>query len=484
MVAIKRTRQETALLMTICLMKTLAPLRIVQGGLDAMVATWPLARAVARTGQLGVVSGTLLPVITARRLQLGDPGGHLRRAFEHFPFPGVARRVWEQFFIVGGKPTATPFDPVGQPSFAQGPALTELMVVAGFAEVYLAAEGRAGMVGLHHHGQAPLPLLPSLYGAMLAGVDALLISGGDPVEIVEAVRRLSRGHPAAFMMRSFDPGVDLRPTCGFDPASMVEDRCPVLEAPPVLFTVRTVEEGVDLRRRVGDGLGGLLHLPEPGTAPPSPAEIQRLGRLGCPLWVGGLPPTPDSLSLALSLGAAGLVVSTPFYYCAESELDAATKRRVLGGGQAPSRLDVKFLASPTGFSVPVVQLDGTAADPAVFAARRRFCDVGFLRQVYRTGGGGLGYRCPGETISAHIAKDGARERAMHQRCLCNGMLAALGMGQVRLPHSTETPLVPAGEELGALTAFAGRASRQYAAADVVATLLGGANGALPPASCS
>ena len=53
---------------------------IIQGGMGAAVSAWQLARAVSLAGQLGVVSGTAIDVVLARRLQLGDPGGHMRRA--------------------------------------------------------------------------------------------------------------------------------------------------------------------------------------------------------------------------------------------------------------------------------------------------------------------------------------------------------------------------------------------------------------------
>ena len=60
---------------------------IIQGGMGAGVSNWRLANAVSRLGQLGVVSGTALDQIFARRLQDGDPDGHMRRAVAHFPFP-------------------------------------------------------------------------------------------------------------------------------------------------------------------------------------------------------------------------------------------------------------------------------------------------------------------------------------------------------------------------------------------------------------
>ena len=84
-------------------MKALRPTpRIIQGGMGVAVSSWRLARAVAQAGQLGVVSGTAADTVMARRLQQGDPGGHVRRALEAFPYPAMARRVIDQFFVDGG----------------------------------------------------------------------------------------------------------------------------------------------------------------------------------------------------------------------------------------------------------------------------------------------------------------------------------------------------------------------------------------------
>lgn len=58
---------------------------VIQGGMGVAVSDWRLARAVSLTGQLGVVSGTAVDVLMTRRLQSGDPGGHVRRALAAFP---------------------------------------------------------------------------------------------------------------------------------------------------------------------------------------------------------------------------------------------------------------------------------------------------------------------------------------------------------------------------------------------------------------
>jgi NAD(P)H-dependent flavin oxidoreductase YrpB (nitropropane dioxygenase family) len=62
------------------------------------VSSWRLARAVAAHGHLGVVSGTALDVVLARRLQLGDPGGEIRHALEAFPDQRLALTCWIAFF--------------------------------------------------------------------------------------------------------------------------------------------------------------------------------------------------------------------------------------------------------------------------------------------------------------------------------------------------------------------------------------------------
>jgi len=75
---------------------------IIQGGMGVGVSGWPLARAVALTGQLGVVSGVALDTLLARRLQLGDAGGHIRRALASFPHAEAAERILDRYFVEGG----------------------------------------------------------------------------------------------------------------------------------------------------------------------------------------------------------------------------------------------------------------------------------------------------------------------------------------------------------------------------------------------
>jgi nitronate monooxygenase len=173
---------------------------IIQGGMGAGVSGWPLARAVARHGQLGVVSGTALDVILARRLQDGDAGGHLRRALAHFPDPAMAQRVLDRYFQAAGRAPGRAYTAKPMPTIQQHRPLVELTLVANFAEVWLAKEGHAGPVGLNLLEKIQLPNLASLYGAMLAGVDYVLMGAGIPTEIPGALDRLAHHDPATLRL--------------------------------------------------------------------------------------------------------------------------------------------------------------------------------------------------------------------------------------------------------------------------------------------
>ena len=173
---------------------------IIQGGMGAGVSGWPLARAVSRLGQLGVVSGTALDAILARRLQCGDPEGHLRRALTHCPASAAASRVLETYFVPGGKSPEQPFRAV--PVFTASPTIAqqELAVIAGFVEVWLAKEGHPGLVGINFLEKIQLPLLPTLYGALLAGVDYVLVGAGIPREIPGVLDQLARHEPVSIRL--------------------------------------------------------------------------------------------------------------------------------------------------------------------------------------------------------------------------------------------------------------------------------------------
>ena len=122
---------------------------IIQGGMGVAVSNWRLARAVSRLGQFGVVSGTALDVVLVRRLQSGDPGGHMRRAADHFPVAGVAERVFDRYYRSDGKESGARHKSHPMGRLRPSRNLEDLQVLGSFIEVFLAKEGHEGLVGIN-----------------------------------------------------------------------------------------------------------------------------------------------------------------------------------------------------------------------------------------------------------------------------------------------------------------------------------------------
>jgi NAD(P)H-dependent flavin oxidoreductase YrpB (nitropropane dioxygenase family) len=169
----------------------------------------------------------------------------------------------------------------------------------------------------------------------------------------------------------------------------------------------------------------------------------------------------------------GIQVGTAFALSHESGIDAELRQRMIEkalAGALAVRNDP--VASPADFPFKTAQLAGTVADDEVYAARDRICDLGYLRTPYRRDGGAVGYRCPAEPVAAYVRKGGTVEQSAGRRCLCNGLVATVGLGQ-RLTgdHTVEPPLVTLGQDLSFLPDLVARAGTRFTAADVVAHLL-------------
>src|SRR4051794_9484263 len=211
--------------------------RIIQGGMGVGVSGWPLARAVSRLGHLGVVSGIALAIILARRLQLGDDGGHMRRALEHFPLSDISRSVIARYFIPGGKAPHQPFAPMSFPGIQLSTELTALTVAANFVEVFLSKEGHDGIVGVNYLEKLQSFSLASLYGAMLAGVDYVLIGAGVPRAIPGVLDRFAVGQPAELRIDVADALPDESAISTFDPREFLGSEPPQLKRPRFLAIV-------------------------------------------------------------------------------------------------------------------------------------------------------------------------------------------------------------------------------------------------------
>jgi len=465
--------------------------KIIQGGMGIGVSDYKLARVVSSKGQLGVVSGTALDTVFARRLQMGDHGGDMRRAVEQFPYPEIAWRVWERYFVAGGKSPGQGFRLIPMPSAQPPRSLTELTVLANFVEVFLAKEGHAGVVGINFLEKIQLPTLPSIYGAMLAGVDYVLMGAGIPRTIPGILDLLACGHSVSLKLDVAGAGPGEEYVSAFDPRSFCDD-APLLKRPKFLAVISSATLAITLAKKAtgsvdgfvveGSAAGGhnapprgKVHLNEKGEpiyGERDQPDLDKIKGLGLPFWLAGSFGAPGKLAEARRLGAAGVQVGTAFAFCEESGIDPDWKRRVIAQSRSGC-IDVFTdpVASPTGFPFKVVQMEGTISDPGEYAARERICDLGYLRQAYRKEDGTLGYRCPGEPVNNFLNKGGTAAEAVGRKCLCNGLMASIGLGQLQAGGKLERPLLTAGDDVTQVARFLRDGQDSYRAADVLETLL-------------
>jgi nitronate monooxygenase len=466
--------------------------KIIQGGMGVGVSNWRLANAVSKLGQLGVVSGTALDSLFVRRLADGDPGGHMRRGLDAFPFPEMAQRLWEEYYIPGGKPVGKPYPLPPMHQRRDLRKVVELCIVSNFVEVYLARDGHKNPVGINFLEKVQMPHLSSIYGAMLAGVGYVLMGAGIPLHIPGVLDAFAVHHPAEYRLAVTGAAQDADTAMRFDPADYIEGPLPFLDRPRFLAIVSSNTLATTMLRRASGRVDGLvIESPTAGghNAPPrgklllnaagepiygerDQVDLAGLRALGVPFWLAGGYGNAKSVRYALEQGAAGVQVGTAFAFTRESGLRPDLKQSLIA--QAATGTGEVFtdpVASPTGFPFKVALLQGTYSDPEVAAARTRVCDIGLLRESYATPDGKIGYRCSAEPVANYVAKGGKVEDTVGRKCLCNALLANIGHAQVRKDQSVEPPLITVGDDLNTVAQFLAPGRTSYGAADVVASLL-------------
>jgi nitronate monooxygenase len=379
--------------------------------------------------------------------------------------------------------------------------LVELCMVSNFVEVFLAREGHDNPVGINYLEKVQIPHLPSIYGAMLAGVGHVLIGAGIPLHIPGVLDAFAAQHAAEYRLAisgasqgqfaNFDTPMRL------DPADYAEGPLPALTRPRFLAIVSSnTLAATMLRRASGRDDGLVIESPTAGghNAPPrgklqlnaageplygerDQVNIADLRALGVPFWLAGGYGNAAKLREALDQGATGVQVGTAFAFSRESGMQADLKARLIEQAMAGAgEVFTDPLASPTGFPFKVAQLVGTTSAANIYEKRNRTCDLGYLREAYAAGDGQIGYRCSAEPVENYMAKGGKTEDTVGRKCLCNTLLANIGHAQVRKDGSVEPALVTVGDDLNTIAQFIAPGRSSYSAADVVENLLGrGAN---------
>jgi nitronate monooxygenase len=461
------------------------------------VSSWRLARAVSSRGQLGVVSGTALDVVLARRLQLGDPKRDLRRAIAAFPDQALAERILVAYFVDGGKDPDRAFK--SAPVFRADPVRRslDLAILGGFVETYLAKEGHEGVVGINFLEKVQLPTPATLYGALLAGVDYVLVGAGIPRDIPRLIDGLIVHKEISLPLHVTDlPDADPEapPTEKaaqvFDPRAAVDLELEPLRRPKFLAIIASSTLALSLTKRStgvdgfvieGPTAGGhnapprgkmIIEGGEPVYGPRDVVDLAKIREIGLPFWLAGGFGTPDRLREALAEGAAGIQAGTVFAFCDESGITPELRGRVLHQIKAGTiEVFTDAQASPTGFPFKVAQIEGTLAEPQVFADRKPRCDLGYLRELYRQEDGSIGYRCPAEPVDDFLRKGGKIEETYGRKCVCNGLFATVGLAQ-KHGEVFEPPLITAGDDLEQLARMVPDGRDSYPVADLISYLLG------------
>ncbi len=465
---------------------------LIQGGMGAGVSNWRLAQAVSRHGQLGVVSGTALDGIFVCRLQEGDCGGHMRRALGQIPVPGLADEILRRYYRPGGKKDSEPYR---HSMFKQNsdPALLKLTVAANFVEVYLAKEGHGGVVGVNYLEKIQLPTLPSLYGAMLAGVDYVLMGAGVPRTIPGILDKLSNHQDVSLKLNVDGATAEDHFEVSFDPRLLNTELNSTLKRPKFLGIVSSAALAATLAKKSNGRIDGfVIENPTAGghNAPPrgnlqldengepiygqrDTVDLDEVKKLGLPFWLAGSFNTPEKFQEAIALGANGIQVGTLFAFCRESGIEEQLKRCILEKALS-GNLEVFTdpLASPTGFPFKVVELEGSLSEKDVYESRPRVCNLGYLRSAYKKEDGSLGFRCPGEPVDQYLRKGGKVEDTIGRKCLCNGLVANIGFPQVQKNGYVEKVLVTSGSEIQNIAELVKSGEDSYCATAVIDYLLG------------
>jgi len=463
---------------------------IIQGGMGVGISAWRLARVVSSAGQLGMVSGTALDSVVVRRLQLGDPGCHIRRALEHLPLPGVAQRILDRCFVPGGKPDGQPFRSKPLPSARPSRFQTELLIASNFVEVFLAREGHGNPVGVNYLEKIQLPTLPSLYGAMLAGVSFVLMGAGIPKAIPGVLDRLAQNQPVQLQLDV--SGSTAEPAeVRFEPGAFHPEAAP-LERPRFLAIISSAPLAAMFARRSNGRVDGFVvesHVAGGHNAPPrgpkhlssngepiygerDVPDLESIAALGMPFWLAGGRATPEGLAAARRAAATGVQVGAAFAYSEESDLDPELKKKVLAMSLAETaRIVTDSVASPTGFPFKIVQVPGTLADRGLAEARPRRCDLGYLRQAYNKPDGSIGWRCPAEPVEHYVRKGGDASETVGRRCICNALMATVGLGQLQSNGESELAMVTSGDDVAGIARFLQPGAESYRAADVIKAML-------------
>ena len=432
---------------------------IIQGGMGIAVSNYHLAKAVSMAGQLGVVSGTAIDAVMAMRLHYGDILGNVRRSLHNFPVKEIGQQMIDKFYNANNK--IKQMFKFTMPSLNMNHEKENEIVTANFSEVFLAKEGHKGIVGINFLEKIQFPNLAGIYGALLAGIDYIIMGAGIPKEIPAVIEKLVC-HEKVEYTCNVENAKEPRKMM-FDPSRFGLSHLK-LKRPKFLAIISSNILAVTLMKKSPVAPDGFIiegHQAGGHNAPPRVSgvfnekgepvygekdvvDLEKLKELNVPFWLAGSYGTKEGLEKALAAGAAGIQAGTVFAFTKEAGFTDDIKQKVISSESINIKTDP--YASPTGFPFKVADVAGTLSDEELYNNRQRVCNLGYLRSAYEKEDGTIGYRCAAEPVEMYVKKGGKEENTKGRKCLCNALMSAAGYPLICKSGEEEKPLVTMGDD--------------------------------------
>lgn len=454
---------------------------IIQGGMGIAVSSYHLAKAVSMAGQLGVVSGTAIDAVMAMRLHYGDILGNVRRSLNNFPVKEIGQQMIDKFYNTNNK--IKQMFKFTMPSLNMSQEKENEIVTANFSEIFLAKEGHKGIVGINFLEKIQFPNLAGIYGALLAGIDYIIMGAGIPKEIPAVIEKLTRHEKVEYTCNVENAKEPKKMV--FDPSRFGLSNLK-LKRPKFLAIISSNILAATLMKKSPVSPDGFIiegHQAGGHNAPPRVSgvfnengeplygekdivDLEKVKELNVPFWLAGSYGTKEGLKKALAAGAAGIQAGTVFAFTKEAGFTDDIKQKVISSDSINIKTDP--LASPTGFPFKVADIAGSLSDNEIYNKRQRVCNLGYLRTAYEKDDGSIGYRCAAESVEMYVKKGGREENTRGRKCLCNALMAAAGFPLTCKSGEEEKPLITMGDDYKSVI------SRPYgySAEDVVKEITG------------
>lgn len=454
--------------------------QIVAGGMGVYMLPYYSVREISMLGQIGTLSGTILEGVLVNELQSGDLGGHVRRALATFPFPHIAEKVLNKYYVEGGEKDKSKFKRAQMFEPKPSKLLISTVVCANYTYVWLAKEGHKNPVSINYLEKVAMPHVYAITGAMLAGVDIITMGAGIPKQIPGVMNAIYENKVATYNIPVIGKNITNH-IMTFDIQEFFGGDLNITKVPKFLpiISANGIAENLIKNLPIGSIYGWIVEEPTAGghNAPPRRrktfyneedyVDYRKLSELGLPFWIGGGYASPGALENALGLGAAGIQVGSIFALSDGSNMDPETRKQIRKLGYN-NQLNIKtdMQISPTGYPFKVIQLAGTISDKDTYNQRERICNIGGLVSLYEREDGKIGRRCSAEPIDAYEKKGGRIEDTESRGCLCNGLFSTVGMN-----YSYEPMVFTIGDDVSFLRKLMANEDSSYTAREAINYLL-------------